>query len=238
MAVYFARRRWWLAAAIAGALASATRIPGIFVTMILVLEWLAAHGWTLKTVHRSEAWRRLWQGSRCDFGTLLLVCLSVVGLLAYMAYLSANFGGISHFFQVQADWGAIPSGISNPLSVVLKNIIDTLTTSQKPQVPYLRTHFPYYRLVEVAAFLVTCMMSAVVWRRINERYALYCLCAVLLPGMSRVDSMVRFMVVLFPLAMPLALWGRNPVVHRILTCTFMILLGICMALFAEGFWIG
>lgn len=36
----------------------------------------------------------------------------------------------------------------------------------------------------------------------------------------------------------LAEWERNSRTHRALLWSFMILLGICMGLFAEGFWIG
>jgi Gpi18-like mannosyltransferase len=46
---YFARKRLWLWSGVLGALATATRFAGIFLYVAILLDWLYAQGWTLRT---------------------------------------------------------------------------------------------------------------------------------------------------------------------------------------------
>jgi hypothetical protein len=92
---YFARtKRWWLAG-IFGALASATRLPGIFLFVALLVEW-----W-----RQQKSIKEKWQPKNLA-KSLLPILLVPVGLLFYMRFLSIGYGDSLMFVHVQTFFGA------------------------------------------------------------------------------------------------------------------------------------
>jgi Gpi18-like mannosyltransferase len=102
LAFYGARRRWWLLAIAAAALASATRMQGLMLVGVIALEWLAAQGWHLDAIHRAEAWRNLAVGIRRQGWLLPLIPLGALGLLVHMVYLNATFSDLFAFIGTAA----------------------------------------------------------------------------------------------------------------------------------------
>ena len=89
--MYFARRHLWVWAGVMGMLTSATRIVGVAMAGIVLLEWLRVHGWTISTCYRKAAWVGLWQGLRQDRASLLPIALIPLGILSYMVFLKVQF---------------------------------------------------------------------------------------------------------------------------------------------------
>jgi hypothetical protein len=88
-AFYAARRGWWLAAGLLGAVSAATRSIGVFLLFPLLMEWIQT-----KPRHLANA------------VPLLLVPL---GLGAFMFYLQRTFGDPLLFTKAVAVWGRVSS---------------------------------------------------------------------------------------------------------------------------------
>jgi hypothetical protein len=78
-------------------------------------------------------------------------------------------------------------------------------------------------------------MTPFIWRRLGEGYALYVLVLLLVPASSALQSMVRYVLPMFPVFILLGWWGRYAVVDRVLLATFALLLGVLIVIYVN--WI-
>ncbi|MHB1131191.1 MAG: mannosyltransferase family protein [Chloroflexota bacterium] len=199
------RERWWLSG-VAGLLCAATRLVGGALFPALLLLYLARRGW---------AWRRLDR-------QVLAPGLVPMGSLAYMAYLNLSFGDSFAFVYtslvVWSRYNIFEQGLArlNPANFVPGNG-DLL----------LAMH-----LVVALAFLAA---VPAVWRALGAGYAVFVLIAIAIPLSSQVESLGRFMAVLFPVFIALAHYARRPWVGQLLVACSAILLGFLMALFANRY---
>jgi hypothetical protein len=223
-AAYAAHERRWGWAALCGALCAATRSFGVLIWVLVVLEWLASHDWTLSTVRQPGSWRRLGNAVRNDFRTLIVIGLIPVGLLLYMIYLGIQFGDPIAFWTTQAAWGFVSIG---PLAVIVRDI-GRVT----------RGELPYFTYLNILAFLAVLCACISIGRRMGAGYALYALLSVLLPMFSRTESMIRYILVVFPVFMMAARWGRTAWVDRIWRIVCLPFLALFTALFVKGVFIG
>jgi Gpi18-like mannosyltransferase len=224
---YFARRRLWVWASLFGLLTSASRIVGVLMLVIIGLEWLRAHGWTLKTIHQPEAWRNLWRAVRTDWVSPVFMTLVPLGLFSHMLFLFLNFQDPIIFWTAQTAWGR---GNRGGLINVLWRDISTLM-----QQNFKTGEIFWIIALNLMAFLLVIIISIAVWRRLGEGYALYTLLGVLVPAWSGTGSMTRYALVMFPIFMMLAWWGRKATIDRAITTSFTIFLGIFIAIFVN--WI-
>ncbi|MEO8610171.1 MAG: mannosyltransferase family protein, partial [Chloroflexota bacterium] len=177
-AAYAAHQRGWGWAAVCGALCAATRSFGVLIWLLIILEWLASHGWTLGTIRQPGSWQKLRDAVRTDFRTLFIICLIPVGLLVYMIYLGVKFGDPIAFWTTQAAWGFTNIG---PVAVIIRDI-GRVT----------RGELPYFTYLNILAFLAVIWICVSIGRRLGAGYALYALLSVLLPMFSRTESMIRY----------------------------------------------
>ncbi|MDM8531699.1 mannosyltransferase family protein [Anaerolineales bacterium HSG25] len=227
--LYFARRRLWGWATLFGLLTTASRIVGILMWGVVMLEWMTANGWTISTMHRAETWRNLWRGLRHDWRTAMLINLIPLGIISYMLFLQQQFQDPVAFWTVQAAWGRTEN--VGPLVVVWRDVSGFVQQNFKTgeiwwQVP-----------INVPAFLFSLGMSVLIWRRLGESYALYIILSVMIPAASAIQSMIRYLVVLFPLFMMLGYWGRNRLVDQIILISFASFLSLFIALFVNWIFI-
>jgi hypothetical protein len=225
---YFARKRQWGWAALAGVLCAAARIIGVLAWGIAGLEWLAAHGWTLATCYRREAWAGVWRGVREDWRSLATLGLIPLGLLSYMGFLWRTFGDPVAFWSVQSSWGREMRG---PLAMIL----DTLDRLFRAN--WMRGEANYLDIVNLLTFLIGLAVIVVIWRRLGESFAVYSLLSLLIPSASGLGSMTRYILVIFPVFMLLGLWGRRPLLDRALTIGFSTLLGVFTVIFVNWLFI-
>jgi hypothetical protein len=86
--VHYARQQRFLLAGVFAAFASATRIAGLFLCVLLLVEMLQAHGF------RSLFSRRIWP-----------LVLAPSGAVAFFSYHWITFGDFFLYLQVQYNWG-------------------------------------------------------------------------------------------------------------------------------------
>jgi hypothetical protein len=184
----------WATAVLLAALASATRIPGAFLYPVILLEWMRAGGWTISGLWQFSAWMNLVNYSRANWRTLLLIQLSFSGLVAFMVFLTIQFGDPLVFYKSQQTWG-------RPWQGVLRVIWDGVCHS-----PFKPVQF-----VNLTSLLVGLGLTVVVYRRMGEGYAVFCLLGLLLPGSTSLLSMSRFVLVIPPLFLCMGVLMGNSV---------------------------
>jgi hypothetical protein len=222
--VYFSRRQMWAWASIMGMVTSAARIVGVVIWAVVLLEWMRVHGWTLNRILRREAWLGLMKGVRTDTGSLLWTGLIPLGLLSYMMFLKSQFGDPIAFWTTQSAWGR---GSRGPFATVFRDLSGLL------QQNFASGDIWWNAMLNLMVLAAALLIAVVVWRRMGTGYALYVLMGVLIPAMSGTGSLIRYVLVLFPLFMILAEWGRRSWLHQTLMVMFPLLLGIFTAIFVN-----
>lgn len=220
--IYLARRRRWILAAAAGLLAAATRNLGVVLWALVMWEWLRGQGWRATQIHRAQTWRNLWSGLKANWPEVIVVAAIPLGLLLYVAFLQINFARPLAFVEVQSAWGRQNIG---PVAVVgreLRALLD-LTLNQSN----------LSRLLNAGAFLAVLGLVPFIWRRLGEGYALYVLVLLVVPASSGLQSMIRYVLPMFPVFILLGWWGRRPGLDRALLATFAVLLGVLTVIFAN-----
>jgi len=223
-AVYFAYERRWGWSAVCGTLCAATRSFGLFMWLIVIQEWLSTHAWTLSMIRQPESRQKLMDALRTDFRTLVVISSIPLGLFGYMLYLALTFGDPVAFWTTQIGWGRTSIG---PIATIVRDIQWVLSGN-----------LPYFTYLNIAAFLVVLWMCIPIGRRLGVGYALYCLLSVVLPVFSSTESMIRYILVLFPVFMLAGHWGRHVWVDRIWRIVCLPFLALFTALFVKGVFIG
>jgi hypothetical protein len=221
-AFYYARRQSWLAAGLAGALASATRVTGILMYGVILLEWLRVERSRRpdSVTEPAEERGRNWPG-------LLALHLAPLGLLGYMAFLQWRFGDPLAFFAAHGSWGR--GEIASPLAPLWRDFSAIFRVSVRAADPIM-----WRVALDSLAAVATIGLTVPIWRRLGPGYALFCLTSMLVPlATGTTMSLSRYGAVLFPLPMLLALWGRNETVDRVITVAFAMLLAILAGVFAN-----
>ena len=223
---YFARKRLWLWSGVMGALATATRFAGIFLYAAVLLDWLYAQDWTLRTFFSRDAWKKK-RILQMDWLGFLAVNLIPLGLLGYMLFLEMRFGDALAFQKALGWWGQ--QQINNPISTIWHEISALLRSN-----PMTGQGVMWREAFEAIAALLALIISPFVWRKFGISFAAYTILAVLVPaGTGSTRSLLRYVNVLFPLFMMLGFWGRNATFDKFITIGFTILLGIFAAVFVN-----
>jgi hypothetical protein len=197
-AFYAARRGEWLWAGVCGVLLAATRLPGVTIVLPLTLEWLRAHGWTLRAMFTSQAWRNAYNAVLRDWKMLVPVLIIPFGLLAYMLYQAAAFGNPFAFLETQAMWGQSMRG---PIAAITSAFNDYFTPIPR--------RWQWYIPLNLGTFFFTLAMLPFIWRRLGASYGVFTLLAIGIPIMSTTGSMSRFTLVAFPVYLLLAAWAEK-----------------------------
>jgi hypothetical protein len=224
--MYFARRHLWMWAGVMGMMTSATRIVGVTMAGIVVLEWLRVHGWTIAGMLRKESWVGLWNELRRDSVSLLPVLLIPLGILSYMLFLKLQFNDPLAFWTVQAAWQRENLG---PLAIIWRALSGLLGQN------FLSGEIWWHVIVDLGSLALALLLMIPVWRRLGEHYALLIALGMLVPVASSTQSLSRYLLVLFPVFMMLAWWGRRRLLDRSLLVIFATLLGVFTTIFVN--WI-
>ena len=118
-ATCLARSRRWGTAALLGALATATRKPGILIMVIAGLEWLQSLGWSFSAARHRQFWNTLPQTLRQNWQALLAITLIPAGFISYMLYLAVTFNAPLAWVQASAAWGKT---VTNPVTAIIADI--------------------------------------------------------------------------------------------------------------------
>lgn len=254
-----ARRGRWASAATLGALAAATRSTGVVLVVPLALLYLygpredrdpdraSERGWRQhgERLTASRLLRRLYPRYELRRDVLWLA-LVPVGLGLYMAYLGLAGGNPLSPFRAEAVWSRHFAGPYGGVWVGTKAAFEGLR-----QLLSFQRHHVYYKAAGGSPFIdaghnlllfgfLLAGIAAVigVLRLLPAAYGIYALAALALPlsypvAAQPLMSLPRFLLVLFPLNMWLAL--RLASRPRILTRAVLICSGLAMSFFVGEF---
>jgi hypothetical protein len=202
---YAARRERWLLAGVCGALASATRFAGVFLIVpLVILYWQSS----------VAAGRKV----RIDALSLLLV---PSGLLAFMLYLRTITGNAFAFSDIQVAWGHNAGVFWRPLSWYLSD-------------PHQLVWNWDFRLLNFAAAVTALVAGLILLRRREWAFGAYTLISILVPlsYQASLQSIARYAMVIFPVFIVLATFGRSRRVDQVIRVVFIALLSLMSAMLA------
>lgn len=217
-AFYAARKKKWAVAGILGAVASATRLVGVFLFPALIVEWWQAEG-----KNQKKRWQNLFP-----------LFLITGGLLAYMWYLKRTVGDPFYFIHVQPLFGAQRTGGKIILLYqVFWRYLRMLVTVEKATPTYFTVILEAFT---GAAFL---LLTIFVGLRRWYGYFTFMVLAYLTPTLTgTLSSMPRYVLVLFPGFLLLSLWAEKYRWLRILyPLVVVIFLIVSLLFFTRGYWV-
>ena len=205
------------------ALASATRIVGIFILPTLViLDWQ--------------------KREKLDWKKIILYSFSSLGLLGYMFYLQKNFHDPLYFFHVQNEFGASRQTTLVIFPQVVWRYIKILWTAR----PFDTKYYAYLQefLVSLWALFILVKASIKTYKKeikLEWAYLVFAFGAYFLPTLTgNLSSMPRYIIVCFPIFIYLSQnWQKNKNKWpKILYLTInLVLLIINTILFIQGYWV-
>ncbi|RWC38813.1 MAG: hypothetical protein EOS23_23600 [Mesorhizobium sp.] len=209
------KRSSYLAAGVSSALLSATRLVGVFVVFATVIQMFREHseqgGSTLSFPR--------WVLGRPDL--LVAVLISPAGLFAYILFLYLTVGDGFAFLHVQRAFGRVAG---NPLVFLWGGLSTVPTVGWLPTAPQW----------SAMAAITGLALSAVLAARRQHGAALFCALCIILPLITNLASMVRYVVGLAPLTMLLAVLLSAS--RLIWLAALVLFLGACY--FTTVAWIG
>jgi hypothetical protein len=205
-AFWAAKREKWWWAGAFAALTSATHYTGIFVFPSLVILYWQ----TMRPLKlRSSA---------------LGLFLAPAGLLAFMAYLYKVTGNAFAFADAQSAWQVRWGLFLRPLYAFIIS-------------PFALSEGWNFRLLNFAAAMMALICGIALLRRREPALAFFTLISVLFPlSTLTLEAQARYVIVLFPVFIVLAIIGRSQFVDQTIRAVFICLLSLMSAFF--GFCFG
>ncbi|MBI2862420.1 MAG: hypothetical protein HYX89_06350 [Chloroflexi bacterium] len=215
-AFFFAERRQWLLASLAGMLCSATRLVGVSLFPALaVLYW--------------QQWR---SPKKEPLANAIYLSLIPAGLGAYMIFLQQRFGEPFAFLKAnEAGWGARFS-LEFPLHHDFWDFLTQILPTQG-----FRGDYDFGLLVNVVVTILFLVAIYPVARRAGLSYAVFAFFALAIPFSSALISLGRFAAVVFPVFMVAGdlLRGRPLLAQSVLMLSGLFM-GLFTALFVNWYW--
>lgn len=210
MTMYFSEKKWWGSAIFTTALATATRVNGIFLALFLFVKMI--------------------QAKRSKQSIVISSALSVAGILGYMTFLYFKTGDFLAWFHAQGAWGKATA--TSPVATFMSYLRST-TYQFVPDLVHLVVVF------EVLSTIVAILLFVALLRhkKLDLAYWLYLAGNLAMPiATGSLGSMPRFTLILFPLLV--AVPGLSKL-GKTLYYIFSISVCITgIILFTRGHWYG
>ena len=211
---YFARKKKWFWAGIAGAFLSATRLVGITILPALL-------------------WEYYFHEKKKSISKLLSILVVPFGLIIYSYYNFLKWGNPLYFIQAQGNFQNNRSveSIILPFQTIIRYFKILIGVN-----PYLYEWWVAF--FELGFFLFASTMLYVAWKkRIRFSYILFGILCLLIPASTGTFSGIpRYVAVLFPMFIALALI-KNKLFKVAYIAISAILLFIFFTLFSKGYFI-
>ena len=206
------RGRWWLAGA-AGGLAAATRLPGVALVVPLAFEYMQQHDFRFRRIRPNG----------------LALALVPAGLGAFAWYCASSFGDPLAFLHNQAVWHGRPTHAVPGVGL----LIGVARAILRPD-PVVHP-FPLNLLyVGTAALAVVCVLAS--FFVLRPAYGLWGLAVLSISAShGRIDSLPRYVLVLFPIHIVLAVLGRRRGAHLVIAVVSAGLLAFFTVMFVNGY---
>ncbi|MFC1646661.1 hypothetical protein ACFL1A_00100 [Patescibacteria group bacterium] len=250
ISIYFFRKKKWILGGIFGALASATRLIGIFLVVYAFIEYYSNYIIIARNEERKTKQSRtgsprqpLIRGwltmtgvkNRISIKPLLGIALIPLGLVSYMVFLYLRNGDALAFFHVQPYFGANRSGSSIILlPQVYWRYLKIIFTA------YLQPSAVSY-FISIWELIITTFAISVFWflrKKLDISLYLFALFVLLLPTLTgTLSSMPRYVLSAFPIFIMLAKISSIKVKTMILSI-FVITSIFITSLFLQGWFVG
>jgi hypothetical protein len=214
---------WWLAGFL-GFLATLTRSAGLMLAVPYLCVYLQRF-WLMPEREHSAWFRKL--------NALIPIALLPAGIIVYMLYLYYTKGDPFIFQTEQAIvW---QRHFSLPWNTLIA-LVDSLFRS--PSIVYLAIN-----LIDNSFALLPLVVLALGWKRIPLHYALFALAMVAFsisfPATDIVPmiSQPRLTIVIFPITVIFAVWGKHPRLHKCFLTFALTLLIVNIILFVGDIWV-
>ena len=218
--LYFARAGKWGAAGMFGILTSLTRLVGILVAPLLLIEW-----WMQRRHRAAEA--------RPSMMMLLAPAAVLMGTGIYMLYLQLTFGDPLAFAHASAAWGRV---LHSPLATVGELI---RRPAEGWGAAISAGHLPLDNWIDLIAVSLFVALGCVLLYQHRWSEGVLVVLGSLLPLSSGLlMSQRRYVWVLFPAFILLARWGKRPWLDRAIVLISLLGLGLFTAMFANWYWVG
>lgn len=209
-------------AALLGALASATRLAGIFVVPAFLFVWWKEFSYLgLKMATNPKSLARLFWS-----------IFPVVGLGAYMFFLSQDFSDPLLFVHVQDEFGALRE---TDRLILLYQVFFRYVKMLFTVYPISLTYFTV--LLEFGAGVLGLLATVLVYKFLPRHYFVYTLFSYIAPTLTGTfSSMPRYLLTMFPIFMVLAL-KLSTKMYAIWLLASAILLIVATVIFTTGKWV-
>jgi Gpi18-like mannosyltransferase len=218
-AFYFARKGYWLGASLLAMFASATRVMGITLLPILLVELLHQNKFKVKGLKIES------------FIPLLLIPL---GLLSFMFYLKSATGDWLAFLNTLPSFGEQRSATP----IILPQVFYRYFFKILPNLNYV--YFPglftaYLETLTGIAFLALSVFS---FFKLRISYSLFLLGGYLIPTLSgSFSSLPRYVAILFPAFILMGMINLPKIFRVIFSIILSVGLFVSLMLFSRGYWL-
>jgi len=232
---YYAVKRGWLGAAIAGAIASATRNTGVFLVLAIALEGLRQQHLLrgddrLRIGDTALIVRRVVSDIVAAWRSMLAAIVAGGGLVAYMVFLSVRFGDPLAFYDRATLSGRAKPGV-HPLALFV-NMYRELQIGPAVGNGQINTGL----LLDTISLFAFVVLIVVAVRTLRVSYSVYAILTLLTPlTTDTVFSMTRYSLMIFPGFVVLARWGQRRGVDRVLTVLLSALMAYVAVTFSHGY---
>jgi hypothetical protein len=206
-AFYYARNNRWVLAGLLAGAATVTRSAGFLLAAPLLLEYLAQRRWQ-------------WREIRPNIAALAIIPAAAV---LHMLYLKQRVGNMMAMSEAQAAWGGAWGKLTPPWATAARLLRESM------QFPEL-TNFGF-----VFAAIALIVFAAVRLRATYSVYAVLCFCFV--TSWGTFDSVPRYVLMIFPVFIALAILGRNRAFHQTYLLIASGLAAFLMIRFALWQWV-
>lgn len=214
------KRKQWLAASLFCALASGTRLVGIFLAPVVAWEFYSAN---FKNKQKLGVYLK----------SFILIIFSLGGFIIFCWYLYKNFGDPFYFVSVQNSFGA--SRETDKLILFYQVVWRYL----KMAVTVNRNDILYYSVMQefILSILALILLIWGLFKKINKTYLFFSFSSFFLPTLTgNLSSMPRYLMLIVPIYLLLARL-ENKILKIVILIFSTILLVINTALFLRGIWV-
>jgi Gpi18-like mannosyltransferase len=208
---YYARRNSWALAGLLGFMASLTRIQGLLMLPVLLLEHVHQNGWKPKNIRPNIFFAAM---PLCGF----LVYLEINFLVTGNAF---EFVGIqnSHFTEHFDPWAG------------LNTAYQWATTSSFPD------NITIGGAAIASAVFGLVMIGVAAWKRLRPSYILYMFLSLgVACSVSWWISVPRYVMAMFPMFILMGAYSKNRAVNAVIVVFCLAWLCLFTVLFALGWW--
>ncbi len=218
-ALYLARKGYWESAAAMGVITALTRLVGILVAPMLLVEW-----WMQ---------RRSCSAKACpSLRALLGVAFVPLGTGAFMLYLQQAFGDPFAFAHASAAWSRVPRSPLTTIAQLLQRPVEGWGAAT------VAGRLPLDNWIDLLVVLLFVGIGFVLLYQRRWSEGLFVVLGALIPLSSGLlMSQRRYMWVLFPAFILLARWGERPWVDRAIATLSLLGLALFTAMFANWYWV-